>query len=321
VNSAAIRKVQFGAAAPADPGGEVWRQVSSFAGAQPHSRVYVVSTHADGSTYVNFGDGVHGARLPTGSENVIASYRSGAGASGNVSPGSLIVLRSRPAGVRTVTNPTAAAGGADAESMESLASLQRLRWRCLDRIVTLSDYAAFAREFPGVEKAHAAWLQTDQPAVCLSIAATRGRPVTELPDLREALRKAVLASRVDNFPLLLEGFRITAFDLAVRIFPEPPARTPALLEAAEAALQRAFSLANREFAQPVTAHEVQTVLAAVKGVRAVTVDSLFRAGENASRQAVLTAAEASWDPWRREVIPVEVLILGAGSITAEGGLA
>ncbi len=38
----------------------------------------------DGTTRVVFGDGIHGRRLPTGSLNVSASYRTGMGTAGQV---------------------------------------------------------------------------------------------------------------------------------------------------------------------------------------------------------------------------------------------
>src|SRR5262249_2113026 len=47
-------------------------------------RGYITTIEDDGKTTVTFGDGEHGARLPTGAENVKAVYRSGLGSGGNV---------------------------------------------------------------------------------------------------------------------------------------------------------------------------------------------------------------------------------------------
>ena len=53
-------------------------------GAGPERSRFITRTDDDGRTVVVFGDGEHGARLPTGVENVKALYRSGIGKGGNV---------------------------------------------------------------------------------------------------------------------------------------------------------------------------------------------------------------------------------------------
>ncbi|MCZ0990736.1 hypothetical protein O1M54_43490 [Streptomyces diastatochromogenes] len=64
--------------------GVLWHEVDSLAGRGPTERVYITGTASDGRTTVTFGDGVHGARLPSGHENVRARYRFGTGKAANV---------------------------------------------------------------------------------------------------------------------------------------------------------------------------------------------------------------------------------------------
>jgi len=47
-----------------------------------------------------FGDGVDGARLPSGRENIVASYRSGIGTGGNLDAGQLTLLKTKSASLR-----------------------------------------------------------------------------------------------------------------------------------------------------------------------------------------------------------------------------
>ena len=47
--------------------GHPWRQVAGFADSDADDRHYAVSRRADGSSVVEFGDGVHGRRPPGGS--------------------------------------------------------------------------------------------------------------------------------------------------------------------------------------------------------------------------------------------------------------
>ena len=65
-----------------------------------------------------FGDGVRGARPPSGVNNVRATYRKGLGAAGNVAAESLTQLTQRPLGLKSVSNPLPAEGGTDPESAE-----------------------------------------------------------------------------------------------------------------------------------------------------------------------------------------------------------
>lgn len=57
-----------------------WREVQSFYGQPPGAKVFVLREDDSGKTHVTFGDGVNGALLPTGANNVVATYRYGAGA-------------------------------------------------------------------------------------------------------------------------------------------------------------------------------------------------------------------------------------------------
>jgi len=58
-----------------------WRLVSSLRDAKPDDAVFVLDPQ---SGSVRFGNGVHGAKPPVGS-NITISYRDGAGSSGNLS--------------------------------------------------------------------------------------------------------------------------------------------------------------------------------------------------------------------------------------------
>src|SRR5262249_44795193 len=60
--------------------GLLWSEVASFYGVAPDAQVYIIRQDDNGDSWVTFGDGLRGSRLTTGSSNVIAYYRFGAGA-------------------------------------------------------------------------------------------------------------------------------------------------------------------------------------------------------------------------------------------------
>ena len=62
--------------------GEPWQLTSSLAESGTGDRVFTVTQNPDGSTVVQFGDGVHGAQPPARS-GISVSYRSGDGVNGN----------------------------------------------------------------------------------------------------------------------------------------------------------------------------------------------------------------------------------------------
>jgi hypothetical protein len=62
--------------------GKPWQLVSGLADSGPRDRDFTVSQTADGKTVIKFGDGVHGALPPAGSE-ITVRYNNGGGADGN----------------------------------------------------------------------------------------------------------------------------------------------------------------------------------------------------------------------------------------------
>ncbi|HEU0013764.1 MAG TPA: hypothetical protein VFQ45_08775, partial [Longimicrobium sp.] len=110
-----------------------WREVPTLFGRGPQERVYATRLQDGGATVLQFGDGREGARLPTGHENVRASYRRGIGREGNLAAGQLSLLITRPLGVRAADNPLPATGGTDAEAMDDARARAPLTVLTLDR--------------------------------------------------------------------------------------------------------------------------------------------------------------------------------------------
>ncbi len=136
--------------------GKTWSEAPGFFGAGPDDQSYVVSLAEDGAATVSFGDGVHGARLPTGAGNVVASYRFGAG---RTSPPAFSIRQMvKPIqGLRSLVNPVAAAGGDDSESAGVLRSRAPRSALLLGRAVSILDLQAAAAGVAGVRSASAEW--------------------------------------------------------------------------------------------------------------------------------------------------------------------
>ncbi len=107
------------------------------------------------------GDGENGA-IPVANAgnpdaNVIADYRFGGGARGNVGAGRINRLLTPVAGVDggKTTNPFAASGGRDEESLEDARKRARLSLRAHDRAVSSEDFELLARQAGNVRRAKA----------------------------------------------------------------------------------------------------------------------------------------------------------------------
>jgi uncharacterized phage protein gp47/JayE len=127
-----------------------WHEVPNFLASGPASRHYA----ADGVTgAITFGDGKHGQTLPRGTNNVTATYRAGGGANGNVARAAIAKLKSGVVGVTGVTNPIAADGGAEAETLEMVKDRGPQSLRHRDRAMSRSDFEWLAREAAGTRVA------------------------------------------------------------------------------------------------------------------------------------------------------------------------
>jgi predicted phage baseplate assembly protein len=259
---------------------------------------------------VIFGDGVHGARLPTGQENVVAHYRTGIGPVGDAPAGALSLLQQRPLGISEVTNPVPAAGGVDRESVEEARTNAPLTVLTLDRVVSVRDHADFARAFVGVAKARAVVLWNGTaPFVHVTVAAPDGRPMGDLTlghlrDAFELLRHRGRAVQIDDFEAL-------RFVVEVQVLVEETLLFAAVQEVVRSTLVGHFALARRDFAQPVTAAEVLATVQNVPGVRAARMAGLHLS-DGSGLTEVLTAADAvrvSAPLGGSDVHPAQILLL------------
>jgi predicted phage baseplate assembly protein len=296
-----------------------WHEVPDLYGHGPDERVYVTRTDEASRTTVQFGDGRAGARLPTGTENVRATYRQGIGTSGLVRAEQLSLLMTPVLGVRSVRNPEAAEGGDDPEPQDEARRNAPLTVLTLDRVVSLRDYEDFARAYAGIAKALAAWVWTGETReVFLTVAGYEGRPVGEGP--LENLVAALRSAGDRHLPLRVEEYEPAYFGITARIEADPdhvPERVKAQLEAA---LREQFGFEARSFGQGVALSEVVAAMQTVTGVVMADVDELYRISEDGSKEPPRAFLEARAPRPGEEgggVPPAELLTLDPDRLSLE----
>lgn len=290
-----------------------WDEVPSLHDAGPQDHVYMLRCDRRGDPMVVFGDGVRGARLPTGIENVRARYRSGLWTQ-PVAAGHLTLLQSRPVGLRGVTNPIAASPAAPPERAVTIRRRAPLIVRTLGRIVSLRDFEDFALTYPGVAKAQAVLLWIGhRPVVHLTIASSGGGELPPDDELRPGLARAIRAAGgTADQDLRIDPFERVAFGVEASLEVDDRFLSGEVAAAAGAALTEAFGFDASAFGRPVAPSDVLTVLQAVLGVAAVDLDALHRVG-GPRRLDELTARPAALDPASGRIAPAQLLILDAPS--------
>lgn len=258
----------------------LWQEVPTLHASAASARVYETTQNDDAVTTIRFGDGLEGARLPSGESNLRVSYRKGLGVAGNVAAGKLSTLLSRPLGVAEVVNPQPASGGEDAETLSRARDNAPLTVLTLERAVSIDDYANFARAFAGIDKAHALWIPAG-PArgVFLSIGGVDGVDVPDSSDTFSNLLDSLTTYGDPLVPLRMTNYSDARFRcrLSVKVLSEY--EVDRVLENIDARLRSHFSFDERRFGQTVSVDEVAAVAQSVSGVEAVHVTRLYRVGE------------------------------------------
>lgn len=257
--------------------GLLWNEVPSFYGHGPQETIYITRTDDTGQTFVQFGDGRTGKRLPTGQENVRATYRQGMGEEGLVKAGQLSLLMTRPLGVQGVENPLAARDAADRESPQDIRQNASLNIRTLNRIVSLRDYEDFARAFNGIAKAMATWMpQGQRRGIFLTVAGAKGQAILPGGTIYTNLLAAIKQAGDPLIGVTVQTYTPAFFQLTGTVKIQSNFLADQVLAKVEQRLRAAFSFESRSFGQPVTISEVIAVIQSVPGVVAVDLNTLHR---------------------------------------------
>lgn len=138
---------------------DTWELRSSLIFSQHNDKHYFIETDENDYTTVYFGDNVYG-QIPEIGAEIIATYRVGGGAGGNVGSNKITVISKSPqlqslSLPANVTNEIPASGGKDRESIEHAIKFAPKVFRSLNRAVTEKDFINLALSYPGVAKARA----------------------------------------------------------------------------------------------------------------------------------------------------------------------
>lgn len=272
--------------------GVLWQRVDTLFGRRSDERVYVVREDADGRSFVQFGDGKTGARLPSGKGNVTATYRTGVGAVGAAAPDAKPKAAGKLPDVAAIALPEPVTGGASAEAEDNARAAAPARMQSLGRLVGLADYEAEALAVPGVLKARALWTGPASGAPVIRVVVLSASGASADADYIADVLRSINASRGpsrwpvevvpgERLPLtaeLVAGFDATLDEAAVRA---------AVLEALGATGEEGngvdpgvglLSWQQRQFGESAHASQIIAAVQNVAGVQWVELHALGSGG-------------------------------------------
>ncbi len=293
--------------------GLAWTQVPMLFGQPPQARVYSVRHADDGTAVLQFGDGIQGSRLPTGRDNVTATYRVGTGQVGAVAAGQLTLLMSRPLGLKEAINPLPATGAADPELLDAARGNAPLTVLTLDRIVSVRDFEDAARAFAGIGKAQADVLWNgERRLVHLSVAGAGGAALPADAEVLGNLAAAVDAMRQADQEVRIAPCEALAFGVQAQIVVDPAFVPAVVLQACRDALLAGWSFEAREIGAGASVAELLAQLQAVDGVTGAVITAFD--GRDPLLFPRLFAARARWDAAGARLLPAQLLTIDAARI-------
>jgi hypothetical protein len=247
--------------------GVAWQEAPSFFGQPSDAAIFVTREDESQKTHVQFGDGVNGARLPSGSGNVTAAYRYGSGVD-LPDTSSLTVITKPLPNLSSIHNPVSPGGGADPDAPDRIRKLAPASVLTFGRAVSADDYEVITAQTPSVARARAYW--------SFDPASQRGLVTVYVGDTLDAVtaaKKALAGGADPNRPVLvLQAIPITArIIFSLRI--DPRFQSAPVIAAVQAALldpdTGLFGLNRVRIGQFVFRSQIYDACLRVPGVLAV----------------------------------------------------
>ncbi len=184
--------------------GRQWTRVESLFGRGPEEQVYIVREDAANTSYVQFGDGETGSRLPSGVKNVTARFRTGVGAFGDGRPGTSPSSSQHVDGLGKIRLARSITGGAEPEAAGKARYAGPGRVQSLGRLVSLADHETEVLSIAGVTTVSARWdVFENVPSVMLRVLLAAGRE-EEFEAIRAQIEHARRCRGPSGYPVVVQ---------------------------------------------------------------------------------------------------------------------
>ncbi|HEX5706110.1 MAG TPA: hypothetical protein VFX96_02360 [Pyrinomonadaceae bacterium] len=267
----------------------LWKRVASLFGRGPSEQVYIVREDAAGDSWVQFGDGKTGARLPSGIKNVVARFRTGTGAHGALKPETKVQAGARLDRLDKVQMPGTSAGGSEPESGENAREAAPGKIQSLDRLVSVKDFESETLAISGVERAQAAWrIDKNIAGLHVTVLMATGRGA-EIEAVRQVLAEFNSCRGPRRFPVIVDEGRLLYVAVSLVYGIDPTFREDVVAPAIRAALgvegaggdyrRGLFGTLRRRFGEREYATRIEGTVQNVEGVVWAKVKNFAALGE------------------------------------------
>lgn len=298
--------LSLGASPPETPKLEIyvndrlWKMVPTLFGHKYDEQIYIVREDAAGDSWVQFGDGKTGARLPSGVKNVKAKYRTGTGAYGGLKPDTKAQGGARLDKLDKIQMPGVAEGGSTPEDGDNARAAAPGKIQSLGRLVSLKDFESETLAISGVTSASASWeIENNIASVFITVLMETGRE-KEVAAVGQVVAGFDLCRGPHRFPVVVREGRLQYVSLGLTygldpVFREelvtaairralgatnlPPVVGEEASDVGEPAARGLFSARARRFGQPEYATRIEAAVQAVAGVLWAEVNDFTSLGE------------------------------------------
>lgn len=242
-----------------------WVEVSDLADSYPGDRHFQTIRQTDNSTVVRFGNGARGS-IPPQHSAIKATYRVGGGTLGNVSEHTITTVVEPILYGVSVTNPLAASGGQDAESLDSIRINAAKSFRARDRAVTLEDYEILVEALPYAAKAKAVGNSGSSVTVyACPIDDGTGKPAASADFLTD-VRNHLLNRSMAGVSITVLGPAWVGIYIEMTAYCNASAYQTAVETEIRTRVAERYAFARRDFNGRVSAGDVLTAVAGTPGL-------------------------------------------------------
>ena len=258
---------------------EQWDLVETLGFSSPYDQVFVVEYVSEGLFVAKFGDGIRGA-IPRAGAEAKLSYNITQGINGNLDSGTITDFKGtpnvEPSGALTnytlnITNPNAATGGSDRETIEDMREHLGCSLRTLDRAVTFKDFIDIAKLCPGVDKVGADF--SCETGISYYITPDKGGEANEL--LLRELEDYVDMRKVLGVPVQAFPAGETQIYLSLTVWGKYGKRAQDIQLLVETALVNEYSYNNSDINRPIYTSDIIALVDNLDAVDHLTLDELY----------------------------------------------
>lgn len=259
--------------------GEQWDLVETLGFSSPYDQVFVVEYVSEGLFVAKFGGGIRGA-IPRAGAEAKLSYNITQGINGNLDSGTITDFKGtpniEPSGALTnytlnITNPNAATGGSDRETIEDMREHLGCSLRTLDRAVTFKDFIDIAKLCPGVDKVGADF--SCETGISYYITPDKGGEANEL--LLRELEDYVDMRKVLGVPVQAFPAGETQIYLSLTVWGKYGKIAQDIQLLVETALVNEYSYNNSDINRPIYTSDIIALVDNLDAVDHLTLDELY----------------------------------------------